>query len=325
VLQAFVNGEPAERLRIAAELRDTLPYVAYLGAWTVGLFGRDLEGAARLARVWAGNSGDFGPVYRMILADLALARGRREAAQAELRQAAGVRPGWALEHRGLLAISPAAELPAAELTALRDELLAWDPGTERPSVYPHQSIQVPQRIRPLTRLMLLGVLSAMLGDGAAAERYAAEVEQVGQGEHGKLAQSIAREIRARLALRRGDARVALAILEADSLAFRDDQLRFSPVYARISERFSRAEALRLAGRREEALGWYASIVSQNLHELVYLAPAEWRRAEMYESLGMLPEAERSRRAARALWRDADPGLLPAGGAAVAPGGEIGRR
>jgi hypothetical protein len=51
------------------------------------------------------------------------------------------------------------------------------------------------------------------------------------------------------------------------------------------ERFLRAELLHEAGRDAEALGWYGSIAERSSFELVYAAPAQLRRAEIFGRQG----------------------------------------
>ena len=75
-------------------------------------------------------------------------------------------------------------------------------------------------------------------------------------------------------------------------------------------RFLRAEALHALGRDEEALGWYASFPDPNGQDLVFVAPARRRSAEIAQQLGRRADAVRHYAGFLALWQDADPELQP---------------
>jgi len=79
-----------------------------------------------------------------------------------------------------------------------------------------------------------------------------------------------------------------------------------PTVAEADDRFLRAELLHQSGRDEEAAGWYGSIADRSSHELVYLAPAQYR-------LGQISDRQRDHRGVLAyyrklldLWRDGEP-------------------
>jgi tetratricopeptide (TPR) repeat protein len=80
--------------------------------------------------------------------------------------------------------------------------------------------------------------------------------------------------------------------------------------AEASDRYLRAELLHHLGRDEEAIGWYRSIAQRASYELVYVAPAERRLAEIYDARGDEAAAREHYRRFIDLWRDADPELQP---------------
>ena len=82
----------------------------------------------------------------------------------------------------------------------------------------------------------------------------------------------------------------------------------SPFFAGALERFLRAELLRECGRPEEALGWYATLGESSPYELIYLAPAHFRQAQIHEGLGNRERAAEHARRAGALWAGCDPEL-----------------
>jgi eukaryotic-like serine/threonine-protein kinase len=76
------------------------------------------------------------------------------------------------------------------------------------------------------------------------------------------------------------------------------------------DRYFRAELLERLGREDEALGWYGSIAERAAYELVYLAPAQLRQAEIYARRGQKDPAARHYRRFIELWGEADPELQP---------------
>jgi hypothetical protein len=64
--------------------------------------------------------------------------------------------------------------------------------------------------------------------------------------------------------------------------------------------------LRSLGRPEEALRWYGGFGEHAVHDLIFLAPALLRSAELHQSLGRPSVAAEQMGEAAALWRDADP-------------------
>ncbi len=77
------------------------------------------------------------------------------------------------------------------------------------------------------------------------------------------------------------------------------------------DRYFRAELLQRLARNDEALGWYGSIAERAAYELVYLAPAHRREAEIYARRGQRDLAARHYRRFIELWSTADPELQPA--------------
>jgi tetratricopeptide (TPR) repeat protein len=75
-------------------------------------------------------------------------------------------------------------------------------------------------------------------------------------------------------------------------------------------RYTRAELLERLGREDEALGWYGSIAERAAYELVYLAPAHRRQAEIYARRGQPDLAAQHYRRFIELWSEADPELQP---------------
>jgi tetratricopeptide (TPR) repeat protein len=84
----------------------------------------------------------------------------------------------------------------------------------------------------------------------------------------------------------------------------------SPVHAHSLERFVRAELLRERGRLQEALAWYETLAETLFDDVVFLAPAQRRMAEIEEELGHRDQAVRHYARFVDLWRDCDAGFRP---------------
>jgi tetratricopeptide (TPR) repeat protein len=68
--------------------------------------------------------------------------------------------------------------------------------------------------------------------------------------------------------------------------------------------------LRDLGRDDEALRWYATQGQSTIPDLIYLAPAHLRQAEIHERRGDRAEAIADYRRFVELWSECDPELRP---------------
>ena len=80
--------------------------------------------------------------------------------------------------------------------------------------------------------------------------------------------------------------------------------------AEAYDRYFRAELLAEMKKDDEALGWLRSIAERASYELVYLAPAQVRQAEIYDRRGDRDEAVKHYRRFIELWQNAEPELQP---------------
>ena len=240
-----------------------------------------------------------------ILALLALAQGRWTAAKPEFALAERTIPS-AKPLRMLSATLPFLVVPGSELGALQAEVVAWDPRAEAPEPTPGLA----SALRPQIRLYLLALLSARRGDEAQALQHAADLERIARpAEAGAVVQDLVRTIRADVALRRGRPAEVLQILEPVK-GEAPPELLAVPFFSGEVSRYLRAEAFYQLGRNEEALRWFSHGFEGTPNELVYLAPAHLRRAELYERLGDRKQAlEHYSRFIQA-WNSCDPELRP---------------
>ena len=100
------------------------------------------------------------------LAKFELTNGRWGAASTELEALGALDAGAALEHHAFFALTRFLKPARSELTALRDSLQRWNPSSAREEG--DGLIAVHRSAHPYLRLYLLGMLSARLGEPAAA-------------------------------------------------------------------------------------------------------------------------------------------------------------
>lgn len=304
--RAFALGDPGGQKRVTSELLDHHRGIPSVTVLDVAVFADDLAGSERFARVLLAEprSDDVLALGHRMLAQAALARGRVRLATAELDTASTLEPVTALEFAAQQASLPFIPTSRSELAAIRAALERWRPDAPPPDEPPHNAAHA--GMHQAIRQYYLGLVSWRLGDTSRASRAALQLERsTGGAERRAFAATLARSIRARLALGAGDPRRAVADLD------RADWGRFESILnAEAGDRFLRAELLHELGREDEALGWYASIAQRATYELAYLAPSEMRQGEIHERRGERPLAIAHYRRFVELWRDADIALQP---------------
>ncbi len=303
---AYVRDDPE---LLAAFFRDAAAStgrVPFLGARDIAIYFEDFGTADSLARVAL--TPDKPPAVQAFghrfLAELAVARGQREAAREHLDRSESLEPGSALELRALYATLPFLPVGREELLASRTELRAWDPGPAEPPG------GLPARLRPHARLCLLGLLESRLGESESALRYGAALELLEAPEVAvPVVASLAGLVRAEAANRRGRPQEALQALEAARGQIPSDVLDL-PVFSEERARFLRGELHLALGNHAEAIRWYATAFAGTPLELAYLAPAHLRLAEAHDRAGEREEAVRHYARFVELWAEADPEVRP---------------
>jgi serine/threonine-protein kinase len=310
---AVVMGDTAELARFMADLRTRPDPWAQSSAGAVTWFTGDLSAGRRL---WGlitepSRSRGFRVTAHVTLAKIELTSGRRRAADAELEAVRALDAGSALEHRAYFALTRFQEASRSELAALRDSLERWDAAAAMRSDG-DALLAAHRRAHPYLKLYLLGLLSARLGDEAAALRYAGQLERADRSSlPGAFAADGGQFVRAEVAWTRGRPQEALATLENARFwrtwpAFEVENSDDSPFYGHMHERFARAELLYELGREEEAIPWYRVFA----YDLLYTAPAHLRLAQIYERRGERPKAIEHFSRFVELWKDCDPALQP---------------
>jgi tetratricopeptide (TPR) repeat protein len=158
---------------------------------------------------------------------------------------------------------------------------------------------------------LLGMLSARLGEPAAALGYAAELERADRSSLlGVFAGDQGQFGRAEVAWQGGRREEALALLDQARFWTTDSRMHEkgdSPFFIQLHERFARAELLYELGRHEDALSWYRAL---SYRDFLYTGLAHLRLAQIYERRGTWWKAFEHYSRFLELWRDSDPALQP---------------
>lgn len=312
-LRAFVLGDEAGQAAVIADLERADDVPLLITAWSVPIYGRNLEGGARLYVILAepSRSAELRAFAHIALAHLALARGRLDQAVQELAAAERIDPARAVEHRALMLAAPFLATTDDELLAARADIERLDPDAVARSMNPSGFISVHDGLHDVLRSYLLGSLGARLGEDYVALRLAARLERAdGSAETMSLALDLALSLRAQVAWSDGRQADALRLLQLARMQRWYQRASQSPFFSQAYERFLRGTLLEKTGRVEEALEWYDSFGAVSIYDLVYLAPSHLRRAEIYERLGDRERAIEHYTRFVQLWADADPGLLP---------------
>jgi tetratricopeptide (TPR) repeat protein len=206
--------------------------------------------------------------------------------------------------RSLLAVLPFLHLPRRELIGIRGEVQQWNARLEASGEVSHSAAHA--GLHPYVRLYRLGLLDVSLGDTVGALRAADGLQRAADSASALKADALhtfALSIRARVAAAAGRPAAALQHLEQAEW-----ELVESIFEAEALDRYQRAELLYTLGRHQEALGWYRTIAERATYELVYVAPARWREAEMYQRAGDHARTAEAYRIVARLWANADPPL-----------------
>jgi len=280
-LRAFSTNDPAAIAQVSEELQTARAITAAIAFSDVALYSGNLAGAEHLARsfIQVARSAELRALCHVQVAHVALAAGRREVADQELRLATSLDETWGLETRAMFAALPFLPLREAEVRSARDALAAWDPSRVPPSSFIIFAMH--NGLHPAFRAYLLGLLELRLGDPASATARLEELYALDSQEG--LVRSLVVELRARLARAEGKPAEGLALLERSRPELWFQLTVASPFFSLASQRFLRAELLEEVGRREEAAGWYGAIAERSPYELIYAAAARARVAAMAAS------------------------------------------
>jgi DNA-binding SARP family transcriptional activator len=304
--RAYALGDRPGQKRVTQQILAGPAEVPPVTALEVAVFADDLDGTERFARwmVGAAQAPDLQGYGHRMLAQVAIARGQWRRADGELALAAGQDSTPALELRSLFAAFAFLPLPRQAIVDARNAVRRWSPAAGPADQAGHTTAHV--GTHRFLRLHRLGLLDLRLGDTTAALANARALERLADSSRtGRLAHTLALSIRAHVAAAGGRTGEALADLDAA-----DWETAASVFVAEAYDRYSRAVLLADIGKDDEALGWLRSIAERASYELVYLAPAQLRQAEIYDRQGDRDEAVKHYSRFIELWQNADPELQP---------------
>jgi len=295
-LRACAHRDATARSGLMQPFRATGEGRLYDMAWRCAVFGHDLDGAELMGRLLAErHTVRFAEIQgRSLLAYLAMARGKRTQALAQLDSLALLNPPLALAIRTDIALMPEARASNEQAEQLLRDWVIWrgknkDPGFDS----------------------WLGRLEAELGHREAAMRVAAKLDSaLEEPGSSRLSGALAEEVRALLALRQGNPTPALSQLNKGQPQVWFGLMVSSPRESRASGRFQSAEALAAVDRVPEALRWYQSLGELGPFDLAYLDSAHLRRAVLYLRQADTAASAQEYAGFLELWKDADPELQP---------------
>lgn len=271
-------------------------------ALQIAVYNDDLTDAERFARLLIADGGscETQALGHRMLAEASLARGRLDTARNDLTKAEACDRGAAVELRALFAALPFVPMDGEELAWVRRAL------ENEPDTGVRPGLGGPVEMERPVRLYSLGLIATRRGETEQGRRLEKMLVALSDSTPtGDLAWSLAASLRAREALSAGQHSAALAALESARW-----ERAASLSVAEAADRYLRADLLRELGREEEAIGWYRAIAERASYELVYLAPAQYRLAQIYDHRGERAEAAMRYRRFLELWQDPDPELLP---------------
>jgi tetratricopeptide (TPR) repeat protein len=318
--RTFVLGDRPGQKRVTRRILANPSGVPVVTALDVAVMTDDLDGSERFGHWLTGSTQapDLQGYGHRMLAQAALARGQWRRAESELAIAERQDSIPTLELRSLSAAFSFLPVPHEEIVQVREAVRRWNPAAGPAGQVGHTAAHV--GLHPYLRLHRLGMLDIRLGDtvGALHEARALDLAAA-SSSNGRFAHTLAQSIRAHVAAAGGRTREALADLDRAGW-----EAAASVFVAEAYDRYFRAELLADAGREDEALGWLRSIAERAAYELVYLAPAHLRQAEIYDKRGDRSKAVQHYKKFIELWRDADPELQPAVEQARKRAGELER-
>ena len=304
---AFSTGDEEAIRRVLDAVRRARATTVGVTFADVALYSGDPGGAERIARTLleVARSPELRALCHVCLAHLAVSQGRWAVGREEAMEAQALDYAQGIETRGLFAALPFLPVQPNELAEVRNQLRSWNPLEASPTVL--AALAVHNGLHPAIRSFLLGLLAVRASDFVEAHEA---LDQLSPSSEPVSA--------ARTSLRKGLAAAltraergpldALAVLGRPSAELWYQATIISPFLSLAYERFLRAELLFEAGRHAEALGWYGSIAERSPFELVYAAPAQLRRAEIFARQDDR-EAERAAyHQAATRWAKADPEL-----------------
>jgi tetratricopeptide (TPR) repeat protein len=271
------------------------------------------DGAERIAGLLVEDSANPSAIRatgHIVRAHIEKGRGRIGSAFRELELAEALGSVEARETRALFVLCPFLPASTAELEALRGAILGWKLAElpDAPPPIPHFASH--HSVHAAMRSFLVGLVQARLGEYDDALERAASLDAAAVSSDDVALGSFAQTVRAEVEWRRSGPAAALAVWDTHELRTSLERALSSSFFTHLYARFARAEVLRAAGRRDEALGWYATLGENTVHDLAYLGPAQLRQAEIVWEVRDYGRAAGHYERFLMLWRDCDTTVRP---------------
>ena len=294
VLRTLLDGESSWRDRLA-DLAAEDDFTLISSLYTAAVYGGRIDRAREIARmlVDAERPHSTRTLGRLILAELALATGRAEAARGHFAALESLDPDFADRYAALLVAAPGAR-PDVETLRARLERLSIDRAATRPGGV---IWRLDELYAPNPRLYAVGILATILG----REEVLAEA-MAGLERDSTIGQDYAQDLRL-LAAEQGMLEGATS--EPPRFDRPVEDVVLTPFLSRPARRLHEARRLEQSGRLREALVWYESLASFSVHDLPWGVPALLDRARIHERLGEDAEAAVLYQRFAELWSQAD--------------------
>lgn len=308
-LRAFFSGDVKSQAQNIKELRKRQDYAIVLGAWNVAVYAQNLEAAKQLAGLLLDplRSPEVKALGHLILAHLALAQGRYQAARQALNTARQFDHLSALEYQAYFSLLPFHPGALEERQQLQAQLEAFPTGEAPRNLTPSIFFTVHNDLHPAIIAYLNGLLHALAQQPEQAGQACKVLENItGQPEAAALARDLSLVVQAQIAWQQNQPLQALALLRQRRPETWYGLTIASPFYSRALARFMEAELLFSLNRFEEAIPLYNSFAEYSFYDLIFLAPAQRRLGQIYEKMVQPREAAGHYRRFAELWKDCDP-------------------
>ena len=242
------------------------------------------------------------------IASVYCGRGKMKRAMALLDSAAMLQPAAGLIFRAYFSSLPFYHTSEEQLERIRRELVSWRADEEK-NIRASEFIQsMPVNIYPQTRIYLLGLVDAALGNFGQMEDYVQKLREMNTPyDEASIVEQWGINLQVLQAMHTNDDSRALKMLESSTLRIRYSLLNYT-FYSFAFQRYLRGSLLLRLGRPQEALSWFKSI--GGLIDAPIRAHALLRCAEACENLGQSEEARKYYREFIKLWQECDPELQP---------------
>lgn len=312
-LRAFSAGDPKSQAQIIKELREGQDYAIVLAAWNVAVYIQKLGDAERLAGMLLDplRSPEVKALGHLILAHLALAQGKRQAAQKELETARQFDRLSALEYQAYFATLPFYPADSNKRRELQAQLETFTSAEVPRNLTPSIFFTVHNDLHPAIIAYLAGMMNALEQKAERAGQFCNLLERTaGQPETVALAGDLSLAVRAQIALRQKQTLQALALLRQRRQQSWYGFTIASPFYSQAAARFMEAELLFSLNRFAEAIPLYNSFAEYSFYDLIFLSPSQRRLGQIYEQTGQPELAIEHYRRFTELWRECEPEFRP---------------